>query len=199
MSTHTAPEVERPTDSCGCGHEVIWINGHWEHNVARSIWGGDHDIDTHAPEGEARKQWDNFDLGLPIGGITVPPFEMDVMGEYTGRPYPEQHEYRINMIQSDEGCVLGVETSSGSEVREFTLSPEEMDGILKAAQTDHSLDAYGDDWKFPVGMDRVITWDIGDGENDIRLSQGQIEEIADWCEYALGLSEWTGGDTWEER
>jgi hypothetical protein len=203
MSTNlptAVPEVDRPTDSCGCGHEIVWVGGHWEHNVAPYIWGDDHDIDTPAPEGEARKEWDHYDLGLPLKGLTVPPFEMDVAGEYQGNAYPEQREYRIHMIESAYGISMGVEDSSGHEVGTQDFSVMQAEGIIQMAHTDHSIDAYGD-VNVPSGFGREIAWvlDTADADVYIRLSEDQISEIADWLEYATGEAEWTGGDSWEER
>jgi hypothetical protein len=51
----------RPTAICGCGHELVWIRGEWQHNVAPSIWGDDHDPDEPAPTGPARDHWDAID------------------------------------------------------------------------------------------------------------------------------------------
>lgn len=55
------PVPARPTTFCGCGHEIVWVTGQWEHNVAPSIWGDDHDIDEPAPEGPDREYWDMQD------------------------------------------------------------------------------------------------------------------------------------------
>jgi hypothetical protein len=50
----------RPTSSCSCGYEVVWVNGAWEHDAAPSFWGDDHDANADAPDVEdpARKYWD---------------------------------------------------------------------------------------------------------------------------------------------
>jgi hypothetical protein len=38
-----------PTATCGCGYDLIWIDGHWEHDAAPSLWGDDHEPDAPAP------------------------------------------------------------------------------------------------------------------------------------------------------
>ena len=32
-----------PTDSCGCGYEIVRTPDGWQHNVAPWFWGDDHD------------------------------------------------------------------------------------------------------------------------------------------------------------
>lgn len=32
-----------PTDTCGCGHELVYTPEGWQHNVAPYFWGDDHD------------------------------------------------------------------------------------------------------------------------------------------------------------
>ena len=50
----------RPTSSCSCGYELIWVEGQWEHDAARALWGDDHDANAPEPDVEdpARKYWD---------------------------------------------------------------------------------------------------------------------------------------------
>lgn len=55
------PTKDRPRDSCGCGYEIVWVAGGWEHDAAPSLWGNDHEIDTPEPETEARRHWDEED------------------------------------------------------------------------------------------------------------------------------------------
>jgi hypothetical protein len=57
------PSLPRPTTSCGCGYELIWVDGHWEHDAAPYLWGDDHDADEPAPDGQARVDWDLYDRG----------------------------------------------------------------------------------------------------------------------------------------
>ena len=42
-------DTPRPTASCGCGYDLVWINGQWEHDAAPSLWGGDHEPDAPEP------------------------------------------------------------------------------------------------------------------------------------------------------
>lgn len=51
----------RPVDTCGCGHPLIWVGGHWEHDAAPYLWGDDHDPDAAKPEGPLREHWDQAD------------------------------------------------------------------------------------------------------------------------------------------
>jgi hypothetical protein len=57
---------ERPTDTCDCGHRLLWIGGAWEHDAAPSLWGNDHNpsADDPAPDDLARTHWDRQD-GVP--------------------------------------------------------------------------------------------------------------------------------------
>lgn len=130
---------------------------------------------------------------------TLPDFQKDVTGEYSGNAYPETHEYRIRMVQINDGTefVLTVETSSGDEINVVPLTEEDADGIFKVAETSHSLDVYEDDWKIPEGIERSVHWDLSDAENFIRLDADGIDEVASWLEYALGLKVWDGGEEWE--
>jgi hypothetical protein len=54
---------DRPTDTCGCGHPLLWIQGAWEHDAAPSLWGNDHNpsADDPAPEDLGRTYWDRQD------------------------------------------------------------------------------------------------------------------------------------------
>jgi len=36
---------EKNATVCGCGQPLVWVDDHWEHNVAPSYWGNDHDPD----------------------------------------------------------------------------------------------------------------------------------------------------------
>lgn len=51
----------RPRQLCGCGYEVVWVRGDWEHDAAPGLWGEDHDIDAAAPDGQIRGHWDSED------------------------------------------------------------------------------------------------------------------------------------------
>lgn len=51
----------RPTASCGCGYDLIWINGNWEHDAAPSLWGDDHQPDIPAATGPAATHWNQQD------------------------------------------------------------------------------------------------------------------------------------------
>lgn len=42
---------DAPTAICGCGFQLIWIDEHWEHDAAPSLWGNDHDPDAEPPKG----------------------------------------------------------------------------------------------------------------------------------------------------
>ena len=50
----------RPTTTCGCGHTLVWVDGHWQHDVAPYIWGDDHDADEPPPPADdpQRLYWD---------------------------------------------------------------------------------------------------------------------------------------------
>ena len=50
--------TERPTTTCGCGYDLIWVTGEWQHNAAPGLWGDDHDPDAEAPDEAARIFWD---------------------------------------------------------------------------------------------------------------------------------------------
>jgi hypothetical protein len=193
-------DTPRPTASCGCGYDLVWINGAWEHDAAPSLWGGDHDPDAPKPEDEeARKFWDHHDLGLPLKGITVPPLQMDVTGEYQGNAYPEAQELRIHMtiLGTGEDFGLVVEDNAGGVINSVTISEAEADGIQKVASTEHSLAVYEDDWKMPPGIERTVQWDLGSGDTYLVLSSGHIDEIAAWLRFATGEEEWDGGEVWE--
>lgn len=62
-SEHIRGESARPTTTCGCGHELVWVGGAWEHNVAPYIWGDDHDPhpDDDNADPEGRRRWDKID------------------------------------------------------------------------------------------------------------------------------------------
>jgi hypothetical protein len=136
-------------------------------------------------EGEA-------DLALPATRL-VPDFSMDVSGEYTGNPYPEQREYRITMAHDPtDGAQMLVVDSGGAFVAEpLMITPELAEGIGWMAHTNHDLGAYEDDWTLPTGMGRTLSWTLDtDGDILIVLSEGQITEVADWLEYATGEKTW---------
>ena len=193
-------DTPRPTASCGCGYDLVWVNGQWEHDAAPSLWGGDHDPDAPEPVDLDRVFWDEQDLGPSKPVMKVPPFQMDAAGEYTGDAYPRPEEYRIHMVEETgtDNMLLSVEDHAGNEVIEtLTITPELADGIIGMAQIDHGLGGYEDDWKIPAGMDRTITWTLGDNATYLALSKGHIDEIASWLRFATGEEEWDGGDEWE--
>jgi hypothetical protein len=136
----------------------------------------------------------------------LPAFQMDVTGEYGGNAYPEQVECRVHMAQSGEigpesaehPVVLWVEDSSGDRLGQMWFSPEEIEGILWMALTNHGLDGYEDDWSLPVGMDRRLVWTLPtDNDHFVQIDETQIDEMAAWLRFATGEDEWTGGDEWE--
>lgn len=132
--------------------------------------------------------------------LKVPPFQMDVVGEYTGNAYPRTEEYRVHMIEEvgTDNCLLSIEDNAGNEVIDtLTITPELADGIISMSQIDHGLGGYEDDWTLPPGMDRRINWDLGSGDTFISLSSGHITEIAAWLRFATGEEDWDGGDEWE--
>lgn len=52
----------RPRTVCGCGYQLVWTDGEWQHDAAPSLWGNDHDPDAEPPaEGEGRWHWDEAD------------------------------------------------------------------------------------------------------------------------------------------
>ena len=51
----------RPTDTCGCGYDLVWVDGEWQHDAAESLWGGDHAPSAEPPTGERRAYWDDQD------------------------------------------------------------------------------------------------------------------------------------------
>lgn len=142
------------------------------------------------------------DLALPAKRM-VPDFSMDVVGEYTGNPYPEQREYRVTMAHDPgDGIQLLVVDSGGAPVaKPLTITEELADGITSMATTNHDLDGYADDWALPTGMGRSLSWTLQtDLDCDIRLSEGQISEIGDWLLYATGERDWdwtTQGEVYE--
>lgn len=34
-----------PRTGCGCGYELVYVDGEWQHDAAPSLWGNDHDPD----------------------------------------------------------------------------------------------------------------------------------------------------------
>jgi hypothetical protein len=91
-----------------------------------------------------------------------------------------------------------VETSDGTEISQTEISAEEADGILRMATTDHDIGVYEDDWTFPSGMSRVLTWTLPtNSDHTVVLNEADISEIGAWLEYATTDKEWVGGENWE--
>ena len=129
---------------------------------------------------------------------TVPNLQMDVVGEYLANAYSETRDYRIHLKPHQHGYRLMVEDSGGGIIWMSFLTDEDVDGLQRMASTDHSLSGYEDDWKIPEGMERVLTWVVlDDNTHFVRLNSGQIDEVAEWFEYATGEKVWDGGDEWE--
>src|SRR4051812_14112853 len=125
---------------------------------------------------------------------------MDVTGEYTGNSYPERGEYRISLtvLGTGEDFGLVVEDASGAVVNSVILDASTAEAVKDMAGTNHGLGAYEDDWSLPVGMNRVLTWDVGDSVNSVVLNEGQIDEVAAWLRYATGEETYDGNpDEWE--
>lgn len=52
----------RPRTTCGCGYDLVWVDGEWTHDAARELWGDDHSPDPdEEPEPQARAFWDRED------------------------------------------------------------------------------------------------------------------------------------------
>jgi len=119
----------------------------------------------------------------------LPAFEMDVTGEYSGNAYPEQHEYRVKIVTLDgtgEKFLLDVQDHNGSDVGQYEFDFEIAEGIQKMAMTMHDINVYEDDWKFPAGMSRVLTWHLPlDYENYVVLNEDDLAQISDWLDYAM--------------
>jgi hypothetical protein len=132
---------------------------------------------------------------------TLPAFQKDVPGQYYGGAFWDFAEYRIKIVTLDgtgERFVLSVETASGGEIGEHEFDAAVAEGIARMASTDHGLSAYEDDWAIPMGMGRVLTWDLPTVEDHlVVLDEAAIDEIAAWLEYATGEKVWPGGTEWE--
>jgi len=134
---------------------------------------------------------------------TLPKFEKDVTGEYSGNAYPEQAEYRVYIEQTGDGTKfqMWTEDSCGSVVGMYVFDDLiAEDGIIAMATTNHGLDGYEDDWHLPDGMYRTLQWLVPTlpFDVDIRLSEDDIDSIAGWLNYALGHAEYDGPeDAWE--
>jgi len=133
---------------------------------------------------------------------TLPAFSKDIRGEYFGGAFWDSDDYRVHIVALDgtgTQFLLTVETSDGGEVGQTELSRDEVDGILKMASTDHDISGYEDDWTFPAGMVRVLTWTLQtDINHTVVLNEADIDEVAAWFRYAIGEDEWTGGSEWSE-
>lgn len=51
---------DRPRIPCGCGYDLVYISGDWEHDAAPSLWGDDHDPDGDFDEADPAviRYWD---------------------------------------------------------------------------------------------------------------------------------------------
>lgn len=56
----TSPDY-RPRTDCGCGFDLVWVNGEWQHDAAPGLWGDDHTPQEPEPTGPARTHWDSED------------------------------------------------------------------------------------------------------------------------------------------
>lgn len=132
---------------------------------------------------------------------TLPAFSKDVPGQYFGGAFWDNDDYRVRIETLDatgEKFLLTVETSDGTVIGQSELSREEADGIQKMGTTMHDIDVYEDDWKFPKGMSRVLTWTLPtDSDHTVVLNEGDISEMAVWFDYAMTDKVWDGGEDWE--
>jgi len=131
----------------------------------------------------------------------VPDFVLDVGGEYGGNAYPEQVALRvgITVLGTKEDYGLTVETTGGDVVGSMTISRTEADGIMSMARIDHDLSGYEDDWAIPTGMIRTLQWVLPtDVDYEVVLTANQIDEVADWLDYATGTLTWDWAEQGEE-
>jgi hypothetical protein len=134
---------------------------------------------------------------------TLPNFQKDVLGTSSSNAYPEYPEYRVCIEQIGDGTKfqMWAEDTSGNIIGEYTFDEEVAeDGIIAMAQINHGLDGYEDDWHLPDGMYRTIQWALPGlpVDVDIRLGEPDIDEVAAWLRFALGLDEYTGDpENWE--
>lgn len=129
---------------------------------------------------------------------SVPDFEVNLVGEYQGNPFPERADYRVRAVTQPDGIVhmLTVESSDGQLVGVTGLGEPEVDGILKVAETDHDLTVYDGDWTFPSGMVRAVEWILPtEIDHYVVLRQPEIDSLAEWLRYATGDKTWN----WAEQ
>src|SRR3954470_4884949 len=55
--------TDRPRETCGCGYELVWVDGEWQHDAAPYLWGDDHDANAPEPPltDPERRYWDDED------------------------------------------------------------------------------------------------------------------------------------------
>lgn len=131
--------------------------------------------------------------------MTLPRFQKDLVGTYDGSIYSMPTELRVLLAEDPHGFRLTVETGIGVEVGNQALTMVEAEGIIKMASTDHDIGVYEDDWTFPVGMRRVLTWTLETDSNyHLVLNEADIDEVATWLRYATGEEQYEGDpDIWE--
>lgn len=125
----------------------------------------------------------------------LPDLQMDLRGEYQGNAYPEQRDYRLSALtprHEHAHVTVIVEDSDGNAVSLIVLSAEAVDEIIRAASIN-----YGDFEYAPLYVTIGMNLTLDTMQHDVRLNEGQIEELAAWLRYAIGDETWTGGETWE--
>lgn len=188
-----AEVLARPTGSCGCGFELVWVEGRWEHNAAPSLWGDDHDTDLPPPTGEAREFWDVRDgVTPPIDG-RLPEFRQDIQGKCYGGAYWNDADYRVRMSRTSPTMfLLTLETDDGIPVDEHEFSTD------TAQEFTHIAGKYRTSAEVMNGMPLTTELHLRMGNNRNEADLGDIlDDMCTWLGYALGYAEWDGGEEWE--
>src|SRR3954463_5179378 len=141
---------------------------------------------------DGERVW-NFSPEPTQPSTPVPDLEMTVTGSYEGNSSPAPVEYLVSLtvLGTGEDFGLVVRPTAGTVVDPDTLDVAAAEGVIRMASTDHGLSGYEDDWTIPRGMDRALTWNVGSGHDVVMLTEGQINEVAQWLRFA------TGEDTWD--
>jgi hypothetical protein len=123
----------------------------------------------------------------------VPEAHLDVVGHYTGNPYPIEQEYRVILRADEDYYVVEVETTGGDQINRLLLNEDRAQDVLSSLNSDQD-----DPRGAGVGIYYETSWQVGDIPNDIVIRGAHIEEVTRWFEYATGADEWDWDEQGEE-
>lgn len=124
----------------------------------------------------------------------VPPMWATVEGQEFGGWYWDAADFTLAVTADVEGCAVRLELTDEFGTPRVVV-------MLTAGQARALFETLGEPpTETPLGDLAVLRRPVvtlGNGEAEPYVSSLPVAELREWLDYALGLTDWDGGDNWE--